>query len=48
MIRVIVADDHPIVRKGMTLIAGAEGGINIVGEATNGGELLNLLDREAA
>lgn len=48
MIRVIVADDHPIVRKGMTLIAGAEGGIKIVGEATNGGELLNLLDREAA
>lgn len=46
MIRVIVADDHPVVRKGIAMIVGFDGSIRIAGEAANGGELLDLLDRE--
>lgn len=48
MIRVIVADDHPVVRKGMALIVSTESEITVAGEATNSGELLTLLDRQAA
>ncbi len=48
MIRIVVADDHPVVRRGIMLILSTEPGMTIVGEATNGGELLDLLDREPA
>ena len=43
MIRVIIADDHAVVRKGMRLIAGDHPGIDLCGEAADYGELMHLL-----
>jgi len=42
MIRVIVADDHPIVRGGIALLLGAAGDIEVVGEAGDGEEAVAL------
>lgn len=43
MIRVLVVDDHPVVRKGLTLILAQEPEIGEVGEADSAAELLRLL-----
>jgi DNA-binding NarL/FixJ family response regulator len=40
--RVLVADDHPAFRRGMRAILGAEAGIELVGEATDGEEAVGL------
>jgi len=37
-IRVVVADDHPIVRQGLRLLLSVAPGFEVVGEATNGSE----------
>jgi two-component system, NarL family, response regulator LiaR len=37
-IRVMVVDDHPVVRKGLIAMLETEDGIQVVGEATNGAE----------
>ena len=37
-IRVLVADDHPVFRRGMRAILGAEPDVELVGEATDGEE----------
>ena len=42
MIRVIVADDHPIVRGGIAMLLGAAGDIEVVGQAGNGDEAVAL------
>jgi len=42
--RVILADDHPIVREGLKTVLADIESINVVGEAGNGKELLNLLE----
>ena len=42
MIRVIVADDQPIVRAGFTVIVEAAGDIEVVGEAKDGYEAVEL------
>ena len=42
MIRVIVADDHPIVRGGIALLLRAAGDIEVVGQAGNGEEAVAL------
>ena len=39
-IRVLVADDHPVFRRGMRAILGAEPEIELVGEATDGEEAI--------
>jgi DNA-binding NarL/FixJ family response regulator len=39
-IRVLVADDHPVFRRGMRAILGAEPDTELVGEATNGEEVV--------
>jgi DNA-binding NarL/FixJ family response regulator len=44
-IRVIVADDHPIVRGGLRALIDAIPGIELVGEATNGDEAIELARR---
>jgi two-component system, NarL family, invasion response regulator UvrY len=44
MIRVAVADDHPLMREGIKKVLQNEHGINIVGEAENGRELMKLLN----
>jgi DNA-binding NarL/FixJ family response regulator len=41
-IRVIVADDHPVVRDGLRALIEASPGIELVGEATNGDEAIEL------
>ena len=43
MINVVIADDHPIVRAGLKQIITEEADISVVGEASNGIELLNLV-----
>jgi DNA-binding NarL/FixJ family response regulator len=42
MIRLIVADDHAIVRKGIIAALAPEKGIEVVGQAKNGNEALEL------
>lgn len=41
--RIIIADDHAIVRRGLQQIIATRGGWTVVGEAANGEELLALL-----
>jgi DNA-binding NarL/FixJ family response regulator len=42
MIRVVLADDHPVVRRGLAAIINLEDDIQVVGEAENGQEALTL------
>ncbi len=42
MVRVLVADDHPIVREGIVSIIGAAAGLEVVGQASNGSEAVAL------
>jgi PAS domain S-box-containing protein len=44
-LRVLLADDHEIVRQGLTALLQEEHSIEIVGEAANGREAVNLADR---
>ncbi|MFO1469878.1 MAG: response regulator transcription factor [Turneriella sp.] len=41
--RIILADDHSILRSGMKVLMECKPGIRVVGQASNGQELLNLL-----
>ena len=41
-IRVVVADDHPVVRTGVVMMLGSDPSIEVVGEATDGGEAVAL------
>ena len=43
-LRVLIADDHPIFRKGLIQAIGSEGSIDIVGEATEGHQALQLAE----
>jgi len=43
MIRVFIADDHPVVRKGIRQIVADTGDIVVVGEAMNGREAIELV-----
>ncbi|MGA1813098.1 response regulator transcription factor [Frondihabitans sp. 4ASC-45] len=47
MIRVLVADDQPLVRAGITALLGAEADIEVVAVAADGGEALELARRTA-
>jgi len=42
VIRVLVADDHPIVRSGIVALLGAAADIEVVGEASNGRQAVDL------
>lgn len=42
MLRILIADDHPIVRKGLKQILSDESDIEYIGEARNDSEVLNL------
>jgi two-component system invasion response regulator UvrY len=42
MIRILVADDHAVIRRGIRSIVSREGEMSVIGEAANGGELLAL------
>ncbi len=41
-VRVLLADDHGIVRQGLRVLLLTEGDINVVGEAENGREAVRL------
>ena len=43
-IRILIADDHPVFRHGLISLFRNEPEFNIVGQATNGRQALNLLD----
>ena len=45
MIRVVLADDHPIVRQGVRTLLESEGGCQVVGEATDGLTAIDLIAR---
>jgi len=45
VIRLLVVDDHPVVRAGMVAVLGEEGDFEVVGEAANGAEALGLVPR---
>jgi DNA-binding NarL/FixJ family response regulator len=44
-IRVLIADDHPVVRQGLRTFLGTVDGIEIVGEATDGSEAVELTEQ---
>jgi len=43
MIKILIADDHAIVREGLKQIVGQESDISVCGEAGDAGELIDLL-----
>ncbi|MET9294055.1 response regulator transcription factor [Streptomyces sp. NPDC003077] len=45
VIRVVVVDDDPLVRMGLTTVLGAGAGIEVVGEASDGAEAIRLAHR---
>jgi two-component system invasion response regulator UvrY len=45
MIRLLIADDHPVVREGLRRIVADRPELEVVGEAVNGDEVLTLLRR---
>jgi DNA-binding NarL/FixJ family response regulator len=44
-IRIVVADDHTVVREGLTYILNAEPDLEVVGGATDGAELVEMVHR---
>lgn len=40
VIRVLIVDDDPLVRTGLTMVLGADDGIEVVGEAANGADAI--------
>jgi DNA-binding NarL/FixJ family response regulator len=43
-IRIVIADDHPLVRQGLRQVIEIEPHLNIVGEAGNGSEALSMIE----
>lgn len=48
MIRLLLADDHAVVRKGLQLFIGYEDNLKLVAEASNGEELLDMIKENEA
>ena len=46
MIRIVIADDHAIVRQGLRQILAAHGDFEVIGEAANHGEVMQLLRKQ--
>jgi DNA-binding NarL/FixJ family response regulator len=43
-IRLVIADDHPVVREGLRAVLDAEADVEVVGEAADGSEVLGLVE----
>ena len=48
MIRVLVADDHPIIRKGLKEVLANTDNIVVIAEAADGDEVLDKVRRNAS
>ncbi len=46
MIKVLIADDHPVIRAGIKAIIEGESGIQVLGEAASGTEVIQLISQE--
>ena len=46
MIRLLIADDHPVVRAGLAGLFADEEGFDVVGQATDGAQAVELVARE--
>ncbi|SHF77115.1 two component transcriptional regulator, LuxR family [Fodinibius roseus] len=46
MIKVIITDDHPLIREGIKNVIQGENDIEVIGEAQNGQEVMELLRKE--
>lgn len=46
MIKILIADDHTIVRHGLKQIVETDSQMNVIGEASNGHEVLNLVKNQ--
>lgn len=44
-IRILLADDHTVVRQGLAMLLGAEAGLMVVGHAENGREAIKKVDQ---
>lgn len=44
-IRILIADDHPVVRTGLAGMLAGQADVQVVGEATNGQEAIDLAER---
>lgn len=47
-VRVLVCDDHPVVRAGITALLGTDDGIEVVGEAATGEDIVRLASQVPA
>ena len=43
-LKILIADDHPIFRRGLCDVIGTDAGLRLVGQASNGEEALKLID----
>lgn len=46
-VRVVIVDDDPLVRAGLRMILGGDPGMDVVGEASDGHEAVDVVGREA-
>ncbi len=45
MIKVLIVEDHPLVRKGINILLGVYGDIEVVREAENGREAIEICEK---
>lgn len=46
MLQILLAEDHVVVRNGIKMLLESEEGFNVIGEATNGKEVLDIVNQD--